>query len=76
MADKMTDEKQLKHLKKTYENLDANKDGVLTFEEFAKGTKGYAKSLRELVWKEYNKDGDNDLTLDEYLDNENAKPAE
>ncbi|MBC8998818.1 hypothetical protein IAI51_20025 [Pseudomonas sp. N40(2020)] len=76
MADKMTDEQQLKHLIETYKSLDANKDGVLTFEEFANGAEGFEKMMRLWVWDEYNKDRNRNLTLEEYLANQNAKPAE
>ena len=75
MAKKMTDAEQLEHLKKTFKDLDANTDGTLTFEEFANGAEGFDKTLRAWVWDEYNKDGDSNLTLQEYLASQNTKPA-
>jgi len=75
MAKKMTDAEQLEHLKKTFRDLDENKDGILTFEEFASGTKDFGKTLKTWVWDEYNKDRNSELTLEEYLASQNTKPA-
>ncbi|MFJ2482746.1 EF-hand domain-containing protein [Pseudomonas sp. NPDC087598] len=76
MAKKMTDAEQREHLIKTYRELDANQDGSITIEEFTKGTKGYGKTLRESVWAEFNRNHDDGLSLEEYLDSQNTKPTE
>ncbi|MBX9405027.1 hypothetical protein K5E40_04975 [Pseudomonas baetica] len=76
MTEKMTDAEQREHLIKTYRDLDANQDGSVSLEEFTKGTKGYSKLLRETVWDAFNRDQDDGLSLEEYLDSQNAKPAE
>ncbi|KHA74987.1 hypothetical protein NZ35_01545 [Pseudomonas chlororaphis] len=76
METKMTDAEQLEHLKKTFRDLDENTDGILTFEEFANGAKGFEKTMRTWVWDEYNKDRNSELTLQEYLANQKTKAAE
>ncbi len=68
MTKKMTAEEQRKHLEAKYKELDVNGDGRITLDEFTKGTQGSAKELRKEVWDSFNTNGDEGLSLDEYLD--------
>jgi Ca2+-binding EF-hand superfamily protein len=69
MTMQKTADEQRRHLEAKYKELDVNGDGSITLDEFTKGTQGFAKELRKEVWDSFNTNGDEGLSLDEYLNN-------